>query len=100
MRISIHAPVKGATAMLRIFSLRSIFNFNPRTREGCDTASVLTARRCLCDFNPRTREGCDVYVLTHNEVPIWISIHAPVKGATSPYWASIPSALTFQSTHP
>ena len=63
-----------------LFSL--IFNFNPRTREGCDAddyapvaipkvisihAPVKGATRCLyalarqaSDFNPRTREGCDI----------------------------------------
>ena len=31
-------------------------------------------------FNPRTREGCDRLV-TDDEDDIWVSIHAPVKGA-------------------
>ena len=37
--ISIHAPVKGATTL--VTSLRtSSLNFNPRTREGCDTKAI------------------------------------------------------------
>ena len=33
--ISIHAPVKGATFIAITFNYYC-FNFNPRTREGCD----------------------------------------------------------------
>ena len=56
--ISIHAPVKGATAVRR------------------------NAKGHTADFNPRTREGCD---FLYGGVTIGyhrISIHAPVKGAT------------------
>ena len=34
------------------------------------------------DFNPRTREGCDLDTLDTVDVYPSISIHAPVKGAT------------------
>ena len=47
--------------------------------------SVLHQQR-LPHFNPRTREGCD----RASRIPITcrqtISIHAPVKGATSLHW--------------
>ena len=56
--ISIHAPVKGATLICRNLFVDA-FNFNPRTREGCD------------DPDDITMPG-----------PVIISIHAPVKGAT------------------
>ncbi|QFG43888.1 hypothetical protein FSA31_1574 [Streptococcus mutans] len=36
----------------------------------------------LYNFNPRTREGCDLFPDIYR-VFIFISIHAPVKGATS-----------------
>ena len=55
-------------------------NFNPRSREGSDFP--LTIYACLiADFNPRSREGSDVHA---GVIPFldWISIHAPVKGAT------------------
>ena len=77
--ISIHAPAKGATIALALSFIHFKFqsthprrvrletgldnpartrNFNPRTREGCDSSA-----RKLCTqlfyFNPRTREGCD-----------------------------------------
>ena len=56
-------------------------NFNPRSREGSDTASASSNGSCT-DFNPRSREGSDP---SNNTVPYpsEISIHAPVKGATA-----------------
>ena len=56
--ISIHAPVKGATA---------------------HSHAHLPAHQ---DFNPRTREGCDPPGPDRPGVSGHISIHAPVKGAT------------------
>ena len=58
LQISIHAPVKGATVLVK-FNVDTIFDFNPRTREGCDGG------------DGQVKGFCD------------ISIHAPVKGATS-----------------
>ena len=79
-------------------------NFNPRTREGCDALHqhfringsvfqsthprrVRLPRPSMCgasktDFNPRTREGCDTGVARLSYAHIFISIHAPAKGAT------------------
>ena len=73
--ISIHAPAKGATLGRGIF-LFYAWNFNPRTREGCDNSTkyILPPGR---NFNPRTREGCDI-------------IHFQLSG----------SPIKFQSTHP
>ena len=79
--ISIHAPVKGAT-WKKGPRRRPVPHFNPRTREGCDSASRRSSQGPSGDFNPRTREGCDArlddIIRRANE----ISIHAPVKGAT------------------
>ena len=105
--ISIHAPVKGATRLLRRLVIRRRWNFNPRTREGCDRESQRNRLRlpCIsihapvkgatfasqvliiicCDFNPRTREGCDGNRRRPFVFVISISIHAPVKGATMRY---------------
>jgi len=55
--ISIHAPVKGATLLLRDSS-KGHKDFNPRTREGCDSKRILKIA-LQQHFNPRTREGCD-----------------------------------------
>ena len=61
IRISIHAPVKGAT----------------------DAAG--TAELSKWYFNPRTREGCDTNPCENSSQEYTISIHAPVKGATEVY---------------
>ena len=55
-KISIHAPVKGATKKQE--PTTGMNYFNPRTREGCD-ADLDLRRAGNLDFNPRTREGCD-----------------------------------------
>ena len=49
-------------------------------------------------FNPRTHTGCDtseVLYFSRSEV----SIHAPTRGATTPY-ANTNDQIEFQSTHP
>ena len=58
-----------------------MFNFNPRTREGCDLLSI-DLETFLWNFNPRTREGCDALSIEAVPSEPKISIHAPVKGAT------------------
>ncbi len=77
--------------------------FNPRTREGCDLLITMSSFGMLY-FNPRTREGCDrmmeswkksllKFQSTHprgvrrgvslsNKLNLYISIHAPARGAT------------------
>ena len=95
-RVSIHAPVWGATIRY------------PQTGQ-------IQGR-----FNPRTRVGCDIFLIHHcriNKVsihaPVWgatgaqnlaklsiaVSIHAPVWGATMPVAKKLLTRL-FQSTHP
>ena len=56
--ISIHAPARGATAILPPFLLCSS-NFNPRSREGSDTVIGAISSK-YSHFNPRSREGSDV----------------------------------------
>ena len=116
--------------------------FNPRTHVGCDAGSQ-TAIKNQDDFNPRTHVGCDVieqyiyddetkFQSTHPcgvrqggqpyvASVVWISIHAPMWGATiffrtflltiyisihAPMWGatrlicSCDFLLWFQSTHP
>ena len=102
-KISIHAPVKGATEMKASSHRLTPTNFNPRTREGCDVTdeesfelycyfNPRTREGCdndqfkkacnIFDFNPRTREGCDLNTRFCGAYDAIISIHAPVKGAT------------------
>ena len=73
-RISIHAPARGATAQ-RTHYAQTSYDFNPRTREGCDRQHRDSAVQSL------------------------ISIHAPARGATCDVDATL-STLAFQSTHP
>ena len=55
--ISIHAPAKGATGFIpRIRHISQYFN--PRSREGSDCISFLRQLH-VPDFNPRSREGSD-----------------------------------------
>ena len=45
-------------------------------------------------FNPRTREGCDDTRFIHQAAPPYISIHAPVKGATQTKGSVLPERQT------
>ena len=56
-KVSIHAPVKGATFYFTFYDTSSN-GFNPRTREGCDQITFIVII-IVKSFNPRTREGCD-----------------------------------------
>ena len=100
--VSIHAPVRGATAFLTMCS-RSSPCFNPRARAGRDKSSTFNC--CASSsFNPRARAGRDDLGMSdltkakqfqstrpcgarrqgrirHGSVP-QVSIHAPVRGAT------------------
>ena len=55
-------------------------NFNPRSREGSDVATLFSTP-WTSDFNPRSREGSDIQARNQIQT-LQISIHAPVKGAT------------------
>ena len=61
-------------------SMASQTNFNPRPREGGDRTNFTMEDKYI-HFNPRPREGGD-QMLRNAGVPVMISIHAPVKGAT------------------
>ncbi len=76
---------------------RVITNFNPRSREGSDNSSSHSCRQIKI-FNPRSREGSDGDQAVFTPVSV-ISIHAPVKGATSKR-QNRRAAPTFQSTLP
>ena len=56
------------------------FQFNSRTREGCDTTPTRSPSR-TSSFNSRTREGCDIEILL-DLLACLVSIHTPVRGAT------------------
>ena len=79
MRVSIHAPVWGATLLSCGIGKR--VSFNPRTRVGCDNR-LATKFALHVRFNPRTRVGCDGSGRWLSTA-LLVSIHAPVWGATS-----------------
>ena len=93
--VSIHAPVWGATSGYISEMIRC--GFNPRTRVGCDFISFTSMVR-INSFNPRTRVGCDGCG-SFDRVSDYVSIHAPVWGATPTISAHCLHAM-FQSTHP
>ena len=99
VRVSIHAPTKGA---LMSPTLRISCSFNPSSHEGSDTARYWQESTRCC-FNPRSHEGSDLTTAwkngdnygfnprshegSDNAVRYWgittsVSIHAPTKGAT------------------
>ena len=100
LKISIHAPARGATeALVPIFrdkvfqstrprgarpasvgARRSPRHFNPRAREGRDGVPG-GAPRGQRNFNPRAREGRDCAARLAKP-HVEISIHAPARGAT------------------
>ena len=120
LAISIHAPARGATSIIRILFGEIILFQSTPPRGGRRSA----LRRCTIsstDFNPRPREGGDVQLIEaadallifqstpprggrlanvskHRPV-IVISIHAPARGAT-PKMVRLSTVSLFQSTPP
>ena len=89
--------MKGATSST-ILPLRRQACFNPRAREGRDGIAPTTSPSPPC-FNPRAREGRDLLAVVELVDARQVSIHAPVKGATS--WPPPLLYLSvFQSTRP
>ncbi len=102
MRVSIHAPARGATVLLASHEFNGL-GFDPRSRTGSD-ALASTWRPSLSGFDPRSRTGSDPRstvsrstarpfrsTLPHGErldggeraeEHIEVSIHAPARGAT------------------
>ena len=100
----IHAHVFRAMRRKLRHCFAKLNNFNPRTRVGCDLRSARSADMSLfqsthpCGVRPalsfpgfafrsfqsRTRVGCDSFGV-RNLLGQFISIHAPVWGATGRY---------------
>ena len=79
-RISIHAPVKGATRICLTSAPHPIY-FNPRSREGSD-AFLRRPASCPPTFQSTLpRRERRLYAVRHYQ-RCAISIHAPGKGAT------------------
>ena len=95
--ISIHAPTRGATSTTAD-SDRATENFNPRSHEGSDDCNQ-DHRSRQTDFNPRSHEGSDKVENTETS-QVYISIHAPTRGATSWQIVGRHQSKKFQSTLP
>ena len=119
IKISIHAPARGATVLRLFAGLRIVISIHAPARGA--TLWYIHIRRCGMDFNPRSRKGSDMAAQTnilqntvfqstlpqgerrvpHTKTPFThaISIHAPARGATFPIFTSL-RRTTFQSTLP
>ena len=71
---------RGARRGPRADVLRFL-GFNPRARAGRDLKTLSPVRRVLC-FNPRARAGRDAIEGLVAFAYLFVSIHAPARGAT------------------
>ena len=96
LRISIHAPARGATVFPTSLVISILFQSTPPRGE---RQSVTGIPLYLSNFNPRPREGSDL-IRFANAICFSISIHAPARGATGLHDKLKPVTLLFQSTPP
>ncbi len=94
-RVSIHAPVKGATPPNVPTPLKVLVSIHAPVKGATGSRQLTSCRSC---FNPRAREGRDSRLLAL-DADVAVSIHAPVKGATRSFGLCRWSIL-FQSTRP
>jgi len=88
--VSIHAPLRGATFCV-IFVLEFLYGFNPRTPAGCDSDSGLWIKPYPM-FQSTHPCGVRHWHTNHVIHRTNVSIHAPLRGATS-YRRSIEPVL-------
>ena len=93
--ISIHAPTRGATSCRLSLQLVPVFQ-STLPRE--ERHRLALFGYSITDFNPRSHERSDTPQRFYNYL-IYISIHAPTRGATQKAVGS-PDNLRFQSTLP
>ena len=94
--ISIHAPTRGATSQAFAF-VQAMSYFNPRSYKRSDQLSrklILFASY----FNPRSYKRSDSRTSSKYDRSDFISIHAPTRGATTSFAATICKLRLFQST--
>ena len=93
--ISIHAPARGATTVWE--GISSFFGFQSTLPRG-ERHPRSAPAAAPSDFNPRSREGSDS--ARPSSLPAMsISIHAPARGATAEAYKNC-AANAFQSTLP
>ncbi len=79
--VSIHAPVRGATAAQYMRRFIDVM-FQSTRPYGARHATLLTLRLRSASFNPRARTGRDAEAVRSIWHYVSVSIHAPVRGAT------------------
>ena len=81
--ISIHAPPRGATCAMRFVALVGThFNSRPSARGDCNG---LSTRSAFANFNSRPSARGDAHG-QRGVFALFISIHAPPRGATAYYF--------------
>ena len=97
LRISIHAPTRGATFTFVIIFVYFTFQSTlPREERHC-----LNCRRCVVftiSIHAPTRGATGIAFLRYSTLSI--SIHAPTRGATEEVLSGFKQLLIFQSTLP
>ncbi len=95
--VSIHAPTRGATAPT--CATRAECTFQSTLPHGERRARQRRHDSRTVGFNPRSHTGSDL-PLTPCTLSLFVSIHAPTRGATAFVAPNAKRALTFQSTLP
>ena len=78
--VSIHAPTRGATP--RNQSVHRAAVFQSTHPHGVRLACMYVKHSLPTCFNPRTHTGCDVWCKFRAKPTVYVSIHAPTRGAT------------------
>ena len=95
-RVSIHAPVQGATFYKELAENKKLVSIHAPVKSATrwDGLKVGVSTR----FNPRARKERDSPILAFNYIHCIVSIHAPVKSATMPSWrATLPSTVSIHA---
>ena len=79
--VSIHAPVRGATSRFGTNDIGGS-RFNPRARTGRDQKSI-GDMKCKTAFQSTRPYGARRHASARTTLAAHVSIHAPVRGATS-----------------
>ena len=97
--VSIHAPARGATYARRAARLHRL-RFQSTPPRGGRHADAVSIARQATGFNPRPRAGGDVGMPSVHASLMYVSIHAPARGATSDRTVERQLTMMFQSTPP
>ena len=95
--VSIHAPLRGATKFVSV--IWAIYLF--QSTRPCEARQPVSpeVEKELCSFNPRALARRDP-VDGGGQVPVVVSIHAPLRGATRGWKRIYAARAMFQSTRP